>query len=367
MFARMLWNIRQRLFSALPDTLQARLRSCKAAVRERLNRFLDRALFLAPLILLCLRNRRKAVVLRRAEALGDVICTLPMCAEIRKRHPGKLLVFWTTRYCESIARMSGQADWVYAARSVYSSVTPGLLGLIEAVYDPKTSDERSNAGPRMPLIDDLADSCGLALSDRKPRLSVSPELLGRVHSRYGLDRASFGPTRFLIGINCGPTWRVREWDVARWQDLIDRLHAEYNCLIVRFGTHISGTPSQYDTLTGVEHLASRLQIDELVGIVALCDLLISIDSGPVHIAGAVGTPIVGLYGALNPHYYLPPDSKSVGVFARVPCLFCHNQMPRGHWKTDCPNGIRCMKELEVETVFQAVCDSLASVCSISPP
>jgi hypothetical protein len=39
---------------------------------------------------------------------------------------------------------------------------------------------------------------------------------------------------------------------------------------------------------------------------------------------------------------------------RALCLFFHHTTPRGHWQTGCPHEIRCMKELEVQTVFQAV-------------
>jgi len=65
-------------------------------------------------------------------------------------------------------------------------------------------------------------------------------------------------------------------------------------------------------------------------------------------------PVVGLYGAVNPRYRLPPDSPATGVFSNVRCLFCHHASPRGHWQTGCPHDICCMKELDVPTVFQAV-------------
>ena len=47
-------------------------------------------------------------------------------------------------------------------------------------------------------------------------------------------------------------------------------------------------------------MVSRLKGEELVALIAICDLLISIDSGPVHVAGAVATPVIGLFGPVNP-------------------------------------------------------------------
>ena len=128
------------------------------------------------------------------------------------------------------------------------------------------------------------------------------------------------------------------------------IHADYDAVILQFGlTRADGT-DEYDNLTGVQSMVNRVKSDELVALVAGCDLLVSIDSGPVHLAGAVGTPVVGLFGAVNPQYRLPPESPAVGLFGNVPCLFCHHAAPCGHWQTGCPNDIRCMKELDVQPV-----------------
>jgi ADP-heptose:LPS heptosyltransferase len=73
----------------------------------------------------------------------------------------------------------------------------------------------------------------------------------------------------------------------------------------------------------------------------------------------VGTPVVGLFGAVNPLFRLPPESPASGIVADVPCLFCHHRTPIEHWKTGCPYDIRCMKLLEPESVFAAINDILA--------
>jgi heptosyltransferase-3 len=93
--------------------------------------------------------------------------------------------------------------------------------------------------------------------------------------------------------------------------------------------------------------------------VAICDLIISTDSGPVHVAAAVGTPVIGLYGALDPASRLPPGFPAIGLFGDVPCLFCHNRTPVVHWIDGCPNDIACMKKLDDLTVFEAVKSMLA--------
>ena len=73
----------------------------------------------------------------------------------------------------------------------------------------------------------------------------------------------------------------------------------------------------------------------------------------------MGVPAIGLFRTLNSGFVLPKESPVLGLFADVPCLFCHNTTPVMHWITGCPNDIACMKNLDVETVFQNVKSMLA--------
>jgi len=343
------------MLNVLPAWLRQALKALKKWFRARVA---DHIYFPFWLLGQCLRHRQRAVVLCRIFALGDALCTLPMCAQIRQRHPKRLLVFITGTDYKKMIQLARGPDAVYGAQSWTFSATHRFFGLIEKIYAPKTTDEVSGeAGPTRHLIDDLAGSCGMALSDRQPRLYPPKELIERTLARNGLAAPSAG-RRKLIAINCGRSWPVKEWSFARWQELVDRIHGEYDTTILLFG--IGGDQNEYTRLRGIESFANhRVAAHELVALIAACDLVISIDSGPVHVAGAVGTPVIGLYGANDPQYRLPPASPGTGVVAEVPCLFCHHRTPRGHWKTGCPHEICCMKELEVAPVFQAVKQMLA--------
>jgi len=314
----------------------------------------DRFYFPVWLVFQCLRHRQRAVILRRINALGDVVCTFPMAAEIRRRHPGRLFVFVTSMDYKKTVLLSRTAAAVYGARA-WDFLPAAMFGLVEKIYAPQTADERTaKTGTQQHLIDDLAQSCGLTVTQRQPRLFPPPELIKATQSKYGLTKA-VAKGQWIIGISCGRTWPVRMWDAAKWQQLINQLHAEYDITFLQFGfTQGPGATDEYDRIQGVLPMTQWLQPDELVALVASCRLLVSIDSGPVHVAGALGVPVVGLFGAVNPLYRLPPESPAVGLFADIPCRFCHHTTPQGHWQSGCPHDIRCMKELDVEPVFQAV-------------
>jgi len=68
----------------------------------------------------------------------------------------------------------------------------------------------------------------------------------------------------LIGINPGPSWRIKEWEASKWQMLINKIHSEYAATIIQFGINKGDGTSEYDYLTRVKSLAGRLKGEELV-------------------------------------------------------------------------------------------------------
>ena len=364
-------SFREFVVSILPRPVHSALRPWwrrffryRRQARESCEWWVPFIVWLVWLVFQCARHRKRAVIVCRFGGIGDVVCTLPIGDEVRQRHPGKLLVFVTAAIWREVVILSRAADLVYAnKRWVHPLTMPTnakLLGLVDRIYNPQTTCERLSHtfGTTCHLIEDLAASCGFTFTARLPNLYPSSYLIEKTRNAYELDRKTTGE-RLLIGINPGPSWRVREWEAWKWQKLINQIHSEYDAVIMQFGINVGDRSSEYDNLTGVKLLAGRLKGEELVALIANCDLVISIDSGPVHLAGMVGTPVIGLFGPVDPASRLPPDSSALGLFSEVPCLFCHNRTPVIHWISGCPNDIACMKKLDTETVFEAVKSMLA--------
>ncbi len=175
--------------------------------------------------------------------------------------------------------------------------------------------------------------------------------------KYAPDKGH-GNSRLLMVINGGPTWPVRMWETSKWQALIERIHGEYDAEILLLGKNGSRHGSNLMALQGVTSLFDGVRPEQIAALLKACDLLIAIDSGPIHIAGAVGTPVVGLFGAVNPEFRMPPDSLGKAVVGDVPCLYCNHRTPIGHWKENCPHGIACMEAITVDQVFSAVVEIL---------
>jgi ADP-heptose:LPS heptosyltransferase len=295
-------------------------------------------------------HRKLIILVRRMDALGDVICTLPLAKQLRKNHPECRLVFLTTPYCVDILQHCDVCDAIATVRIKSFEPSFNCFGIIKKIYMPLTDDERNLPVSRNHLSKMLADSCSVAIDDFNIKLKVSDSERILIRKKFQLDRAkSEGKAIFVI--NCGPTWKVREWPSYYWQELVNLIHRDYDAKIFQIGVHVAGKLNSYDEITGTINLASSLSIKELISLIAESDLLISIDSGPVHIAGVIGTPVLGLFGALTPSSRLPINGVNRSVSASVDCAGCHHSNPIGHWMSGCPNNIRCMQELTPNAVF----------------
>jgi ADP-heptose:LPS heptosyltransferase len=309
------------------------------------------------LILKCVIHRKRAVIFCRCGAMGDVVCTLPLITALKEKYPDKLIIFVTASIYTNLVRLSKAPDGVYGSKiwnwDFRLSKSFNVMGLVERVYNPLALNERTaNFEGSCHFIDDIAQYCGLTLSERQPKLYPSDELVRATKIKFGVSLKEVGNKK-IIAINGGPTWPVRMWETSKWQTLIDHIHAEYDALILLFGHTQNGVTTDLERLKGVKNLFNSLKPEEILALIYISDLVVAIDSGPVHLAGSVGTPVVGLFGPVD-SLRLYPDSPSIGVVSNVPCLYCHHQTPIIHRKTGCPHDIECMKQINENMVFSAI-------------
>ena len=99
----------------------------------------------------------------------------------------------------------------------------------------------------------------------------------------------------------------------------------------------------------IKNLAGETSLPELAAVLSVARLLVANDSGPMHLAAAVGTPVVALFGSTNERETFPlamPDRLRLLKVAGIECSPCKLR--------ECPIDHRCMTRLPVETVLQAV-------------
>lgn len=177
-------------------------------------------------------------------------------------------------------------------------------------------------------------------------------------TRQNADRyyaqSGLGPADTVIGLIPGSQWGTKRWPAERFAALIDCLASTRTLRCALFGGP-QDRPIADAILAGcrtpVLDLIGQTPLQELPAYLERCEVVVSNDTGPMHVAAAVGRPIVALFGPTTPEMGFAPYGvpwEDVGV--ALACRPCHAhgppRCPLSHW--------RCMMELSVERVATSV-------------
>lgn len=153
----------------------------------------------------------------------------------------------------------------------------------------------------------------------------------------------------LIGVAPGATYGpAKIWFPERFAAVADRLADEFSARVVLFGS--AADREQTERVQGhakhpLVNLAGETTLGEVIALIARCTLFLSNDSGLMHLAGALGVPLVAIFGSTNPVTTSPPGAKSRVVHCDIPCSPC--------LKKECPTDFACMDLIQVDDVYAA--------------
>lgn len=181
------------------------------------------------------------------------------------------------------------------------------------------------------------------------------------------DRAHVAPllpqTGRLVAVHvgAGDTFAERRW-------MPERFAATVRALASRERTFVfTGVPSECVLVARVIgsiggdarciDVCGRLTIPGLAALFERIDLLITNDTGPAHLAAALGRPVLALYGPEDPRFYGPVSPLARIVYKRVACSPCMNVYDAKGFA--CPYEARCMREINAGEVIRIAADMLA--------
>lgn len=188
-------------------------------------------------------------------------------------------------------------------------------------------------------------------------LAISPQPLVRAEDLLVAAGASPGRTRIAVG--AGASYgSAKCWPPERFAEALNRLMAERDCDVVLFGT-AGEVPVSNAIAAGLKRkpidLTGKTDISDLPALLSRCSLFIGNDSGAMHVAGAVGLPIVAIFGPTDPNGTLPVTPRCTVVQQKPYCSPCFLRR--------CPTDHRCMKAVTPEMVEAAALAAFAAVPS----
>jgi lipopolysaccharide heptosyltransferase I len=321
------------------------------------------------------------ILIVRLGALGDVVHTVPAAAALRAAYPSAQidwlveakhrplleLVTVINRIVSIEARtFRGWVDAVTRVRQVSYDIAFDFQGLMKSAVLARASGAPRVAGfsiwhlrekSARPFYSetDAAEGGAHVITKNLRLLRVlgieTPEVafpFARVPSRALDDvRAMLGGTPFAL-INPGAAWPNKRWPPARFAEVAAFLRDVRGLAsVVLWGPGEEAVAEAIVAASsGAARMAPATEIADLVELGRAATLVISGDTGPLHIAAAVGTPAVAIYGPTDPHRNGPWASDDVMV-SRFESCDCHYQRR-------CTRQDWCLDSITVAEVTAAI-------------
>jgi heptosyltransferase-2 len=268
-----------------------------------------------------------APVARRMPEVNEVIA-VPF-------HHGALDLGARWRLARTLARR-GYDRAIVLPNSWKSALVPFLAGIPQRAgyvgelrYGLLNSTLPNSKSPMMAHYARLAG--GEAVSPLpKPRLLVSPDEIAQTRRRFAIDE------RYAVlcpGAEYGP---AKRWPYFK------ELGARIGMPVV-----VLGSTKDREAAAGIpgKDLTGRTTLDEAIVLIAGAAVVVSNDSGLMHVAAALGRPQVALFGSSSPEHTPPASDKARVLWLKIECSPCFaRECPLGHF--------RCMREMSVDQVLE---------------
>ena len=215
--------------------------------------------------------------------------------------------------------------------------------LFTHLVDPPVAKERIHGAAEQSL--QIVREFGIDTKDTIPKVWVSEKVKKRAEKL--LDGYGVTAVSRWITLNPFSRWQYKEWGYEKWVQIIDWLREEYGISTVIVGAPgerkksidiVSKCKGQIFNLTG------KTTLDELAGALSLSSLHVGVDSAAPHIAAAVGTPTITIYGPSDWRDWAPQGKKHSIVFPDCDCVPCYQK------GCDNTGRSRCLEELTVDKV-----------------
>lgn len=165
-----------------------------------------------------------------------------------------------------------------------------------------------------------------------------------------LELLGLGGRRFLVGLHPGASFGpAKRWLPERFAALADRLIGTLHGDVLIFGSPAE-VPLAESVARAMKHtptmVAGRTTLTQLMALLAHCRLVVTNDSGPMHLAAALGVPLTAIFGSTDERATGPLSLRARVVKRPVACSPCGLR--------DCPIDFRCMTSVSMEDAFKAI-------------
>jgi ADP-heptose:LPS heptosyltransferase len=326
-------------------------------------------------------SQYKNILIIKPGAVGDLLQLTPVMRELNRRFPeaGITLLLGSKASATMFLHNPHVSETIVFDKKGEHASLSGFLGLRrrirQARFDLVINFQRSNL--KAWLLASAAFPCRV-LVYRKARGRIVHAVVNHLETLapLGIDPASVDPSLRLytgpeddafadevlrgagfcgntvIALNAGASNRIKCWSPESFAVLANMLTRKLGAGIVLVGAGFERDLAERIRagMTGEPlDLVGKTSLLQLGAVLSRCDLLVSGDTGPLHMATAVGTPVAALFGAIEPQRTGPVgEGHRVIRHAEVPCVPCNGR--------SCANKsyLKCMEKITPDEVYDTV-------------
>jgi heptosyltransferase-3 len=278
-----------------------------------------------------LGKENRSIIGRLRRARFDVVI------DLRTGDRGAILA-WLTGAPVRVTRNDREAPFWHAMAFTH---------LVDLVFSDRPTHPSGDQSMR------ILRAIGVDTADTRPRIHVSPEDLESARRLLEKEGASRFPR--IVTANPFSRWKYKEWGYGKWIGLFDRLWSERGLPSV-----IVGAREEREAAEGIAancagpvfNLAGKTTLGELAALISISGLHVGVDSAAPHIAAALGTPSVTIFGPSNWRAWAVEDDRHRIVHSAKECVPCNDKGCDGTERSV------CLEELGVDAVFERVTEVL---------
>ena len=326
------------------------------------------------------------ILVIKPRAIGDVLLATPVLPNLRREFPAARIDFLVEKFAAPVLADNSFINNIISYDKKYQSSFSIISAVRSNKYDmvidlfanPRTAIITLLSGAKLRVgypfkwrryaynvlvpsrsykihnIEfnlDALRSIGIRVELSHPQFSVTDEsrqFAEKFIEHHALSRKTF------VTINVGGGWEIKRWKNDNFISLCKMIRERLGYQVVVLYGPSEKTEAERIASSSDSILASQTSLHEMGAIMQASLLLITNDSGPMHIAAALGVPTLAIFGPTSPQLQGPLGNVSEIVRnERLDCLECN--------LTKCPIGNPCMKELEAETVFEKLLSLISKI------
>ena len=331
----------------------------------------------------------KKILISRLRFMGDIILTTPAVNALKQAFPHAKITYLAEVPYADLLRHHPDVDEILTVRKsdkkamwklYFTLLTTRFDLAIDLFCNPRSAvmiwlsgasiriggefrGRRVLYNKRIPFDDHVRTAINFHLNYLSPLHISYDQVRPYIHitdeekewaKNYLKDRG-YDLTRPIIGLHPGATWPAKRWLPDRFAGLADKIVRDTDAQVL-----FTMGPDEKKLLASVIAMCSHeAQIPEVLPLRRLAAVLQQLcayvcnDSGPLHLAPAVGTPVIGVFGPGTPEIWFPyqPELGHRLVFHPLDCSRCNR---------DFCEKLDCMKSITVNDVFNVVSESLGT-------